>query len=377
MKSIFYDRAGEGRTVFMEKIASSIMLTLLLASMLTLAFNTQPVKAEPKTWTVDDDGPADFHTIQEAIDYANPGDAIFVYNGTYEERLAINKDSLTLIGSKREAFINGTISISANNVIVEEFTIIWDVVFVYYGGVPWVTYPIVFLENCNSTTISSNVIQGYTVVVWWGPPPAPPSIYVDGLGCGISKGSNNVIRSNKIDGCMESIFAEMGENHLIVGNDFRSTFSAYIDCNNAIIHHNNFHAGCDDGCIRLQGNNITLDNSYPSGGNHWSDYTGTDLFKGPHQNETGSDGIGDVPYVIYDNVDRYPLMFPVPPFTIPSDVNYDGVVNILDIVLIASTYGCKEGDPNWNPDADLAPPYGKIDIFDIVTCTYHYGEAYL
>jgi len=34
------------------------MFILLLASMLTLAFNIQPVKAEPKTWTVDDDGPA-------------------------------------------------------------------------------------------------------------------------------------------------------------------------------------------------------------------------------------------------------------------------------------------------------------------------------
>ena len=53
---------------------------------------------------------------------------------------------------------------------------------------------------------------------------------------------------------------------------------------------------------------------YPSGGNYWSDYTGVDLFSGPYQNETGSDGIGDSPYVIdEDNVDRYPLMNPWPP----------------------------------------------------------------
>jgi PKD repeat protein len=66
----------------------------------------------------------------------------------------------------------------------------------------------------------------------------------------------------------------------------------------------------------------------------------------------------------------------VAPFTIPGDVNYDGVANISDIISIASIYNCEEGDPNWNPNADLAPPYGKIDILDLVTCAYHYGETY-
>jgi parallel beta-helix repeat protein len=50
---------------------------------------------------------------------------------------------------------------------------------------------------------------------------------------------------------------------------------------------------------------------YPSGGNYWSDYTGNDLFKGPNQNISGSDGIGDNPYAIEsDSRDKYPLMDP-------------------------------------------------------------------
>jgi len=51
--------------------------------------------------------------------------------------------------------------------------------------------------------------------------------------------------------------------------------------------------------------------SYPTGGNHWSDYTGIDLMSGPNQDVLGSDGIGDTPYTIESIatvVDQYPLM---------------------------------------------------------------------
>jgi parallel beta-helix repeat protein len=51
------------------------------------------------------------------------------------------------------------------------------------------------------------------------------------------------------------------------------------------------------------------DNGYPSGGNFWSDYQGTDLKSGSNQDQPGSDGIGDTPYIIdANNRDRYPLI---------------------------------------------------------------------
>jgi hypothetical protein len=58
------------------------------------------------------------------------------------------------------------------------------------------------------------------------------------------------------------------------------------------------------------------DNGYPSGGNYWSDYTGVDNYSGPYQNETGGDGIGDIPYTInswdvWINKDNYPRMLPL------------------------------------------------------------------
>lgn len=62
-----------------------MMLALLLVSILTLTFNTQPVKAEPTTWTVDDDlqdyPDADFTKIQDAVNAATDGDTIIVYRG--------------------------------------------------------------------------------------------------------------------------------------------------------------------------------------------------------------------------------------------------------------------------------------------------------
>jgi hypothetical protein len=56
------------------------------------------------------------------------------------------------------------------------------------------------------------------------------------------------------------------------------------------------------------------------------------------------------------------------------DVNGDGVIDILDIVLASTAYASHEGDPNWNPEADVAPPWGVINILDIVTISSRYGQ---
>jgi len=66
------------------------------------------------------------------------------------------------------------------------------------------------------------------------------------------------------------------------------------------------------------------DDGYPSGGNYWSSYNGTDVYSGPYQNETGSDGMRDTPYIINENnTDNYPLMKPYP--WSPHDV---GITNV-------------------------------------------------
>jgi len=59
---------------------------------------------------------------------------------------------------------------------------------------------------------------------------------------------------------------------------------------------------------------------------------------------------------------------------IPGDVNGDCIVDIFDLVLVASAYGSTPADPNWNPNADINGD-NVVDIFDLVLVASHYGET--
>ncbi|MBT4584394.1 MAG: hypothetical protein HOC93_04860 [Phycisphaerae bacterium] len=68
----------------MKKLITGLVIGALSSS----AFAT--------TWTVDDDGKADFDNIQAAVDAATDGDEIIVMPGTYFENLNLSYKSLTL-----------------------------------------------------------------------------------------------------------------------------------------------------------------------------------------------------------------------------------------------------------------------------------------
>lgn len=57
------------------------------------------------------------------------------------------------------------------------------------------------------------------------------------------------------------------------------------------------------------------------------------------------------------------------------DVNCDGKVNIYDATSAASSYNSREGEPKWNPNANFAPPWDRIDLFDLVTIISNYGKS--
>lgn len=118
--------------------------------------------------------------------------------------------------------------------------------------------------------------------------------------------TNDIIRENIIH-----------ENNVgIAQSSFRHNTHTDIHTGNIIYHNdlidNVVHQAIDGfgaGDNMVPWNN-KWDDGYPSGGNYWSDYTGADNNNGPDQDITGSDGIGDTPYIIGIDQDNYPLMSP-------------------------------------------------------------------
>jgi hypothetical protein len=71
--------------------------------------------------------------------------------------------------------------------------------------------------------------------------------------------------------------------------------------------------------IHTEGSNDTWDIGFPSGGNFWSDYNGSD---------SSHDGIGDSNYTIdASNVDRYPLMGTFNSFSVSSEQSVETICN--------------------------------------------------
>jgi len=284
-----------------KKTVSGIMLILLLTSILSSAFNVQSAKAEPKTIIVPDDYP----TIQEAINAANQGDTVYVRAGTYCESIVVDK-TLSLMGENRSTtVIDGNMSdyvvkILAENVRISGFTI-KNAHFVH-----------VRIYSDNNILRNNRIVGAGAEISYWG-------VYL-GL-C-----DNNTVEGNIIKGCGEGIMVESSSYNKIIENTIMSnhrgirlTTAAHIPEGPPsppsyynIIYHNNFV----NNSLQASDYGITTiwDDGYPSGGNYWSDYNGTDLYSGVYQNETGSDGIGDAPYIIDENsIDNYPLMNPWTP----------------------------------------------------------------
>jgi len=61
--------------------------------------------------------------------------------------------------------------------------------------------------------------------------------------------------------------------------------------------------------------------------------------------------------------------------TIPGDVDGDFDVDIYDVVQITGVYLSEIGDPQYKANSDL-DCNGKIQIYDVIICTGHYGQKY-
>lgn len=73
--------------------------------------------------------------------------------------------------------------------------------------------------------------------------------------------------------------------------------------------------------------------------------------------------------------DQYPAQFHLnlTYYGLLTDLNNDGIVDIIDVAMVAKAFGSKLGDSNWNPIADL-DKNGWINIIDIATVAREFGK---
>lgn len=124
---------------------------------------------------------------------------------------------------------------------------------------------------------------------------------------------NNTVNNCNISFNGIAITMVQSSNNNIIQNDIydNTQYAFWIDMSeNNQIYYNTLIGNAHQTYVIALSNKF--DNGYPQGGNYWNDYSGTDQYTGPSQNQIGSDGIGDTPYRAgdNDNLDRYPYMKP-------------------------------------------------------------------
>jgi parallel beta-helix repeat protein len=288
--------------------------------------------------------PIDLPTIKEAINVAGIGDTIFVYSGTYYERLGIRKPLLLIGEDPATTIIDGggegsVISIGANDVVIQNFTIrnsgrdysdygisidnydygnalIRGNIITNNGG--WGIY---FYATSNNTVLENNITNNSNGIILYSSRNNTISgndiTSNSGNGVQFSESGDNNVFENDIGNnsdCGIAFYTTSSANTITGNNLTKNEYGVYLkQAYNNKFYHNNFINNPNQ---VLTDESVNFwDDGYPSGGNYWGDYTGNDMKSGPYQNVTGSDGIGDTSYVIdAGNVDNYPLMKPYVPF---------------------------------------------------------------
>lgn len=151
----------------------------------------------------------------------------------------------------------------------------------------------IYLEWCHGLSISLNNVS---------------SNGVDGIHLrtcdGVQSVTDNLVYDNPVGMYFDQSAPEVIGNEIVANGAGMELLWA----SGVLVYHNDFIANT----VHVSASNTMFsrwNDSYPSGGNYWDNYTGIDVKNGPLQDQNGSDGIGDTPMVFAPGLeDMYPLM---------------------------------------------------------------------
>ena len=236
------------------------MPKLILIIFIVLLVWLSPIDGA-RTYIVDDNGFANYKTIQAAVVVANNGDTIYVKPGTYKEEVILNKSVtiMPLLGESDPIILNGDglktgITITSNGCSLDGLTL------QNYAG-----SAVSVLSDGN--TIKNNVFED-----------ASPAIMILGSnknsinenhikkcegGVALRDNSNdNIIQKNEIAGSNISIFLGNVRKNSIVGNKISDTFwGIWVDNSSNIEINGNDVASKNYGILLFNSSGINVTDS--------------------------------------------------------------------------------------------------------------------
>jgi parallel beta-helix repeat protein len=284
------------------KVEATLVLLTALLSILSV-YSVQRAWSEPVTWTVDDDGSADFQTIQEAINAAQQGDHINVTGGIYNEHVVVDR-SVSLTGENRNTTIvdgsgSGTVVlVTADNVTLEGFTVrngksgivvsLSQNCRIEGNLVEDNSYQGIFINKAQNCIVSRNHAVGTR----------------PGYGINVNASQNTLVEGNRASSNgYDGIGLLSSRDSIVRGNTVNnnSLYGIWVDSSYySLFYHNNVFGNHR----QVSSNNPS--NSWDNGteGNYWGNYAGVD---------TDGNGVGNEAFLVDEQTlqrDRFPLMRP-------------------------------------------------------------------
>ena len=236
--------------------------------------HTNPVPPTRGTIYVDDDAPPEWydathvHTITQGVAAATAGDTVYVYNGTYREKVNVNKQ-LSLIGeSRNNVIVNGSgsgnvfyITTPVNGVRIDTFSITNGQYGIY-----------IYMSSCNNIITNCNIYKNKA----------------DGIRIYTDSNSINITNCNIYENVQYGIYFYKSSYNDIINcnvysnknNGIYSHQSLYSDITNCTVY-NNVQYGIFlyySVYNKLEENTI-YDNAYNFGVDGWSDASDISQYK--------------------------------------------------------------------------------------------------